>query len=184
MRFGNVDAAGKLVAYVHDVGAFSSRLPGPLGPGHCAQRCHGAHLSPRAISSRQRMSAFGQSCTGRSADVPPRPGPNRDGSLTTCPDAGLRMARSDATPQYGMTMDTGRARSGARQSHEPQPRRGLGVWRADHRPVRLDPAQLPRGSARGVRDRDRELAALPAVRGPSAAADGTKHDPRALHVRR
>ena len=47
---------------------------------------------------------------------PPRPGPNCDGSLTTCPDAGLRMARSDGTPQYGMTMDTGRARSGARRA--------------------------------------------------------------------
>ena len=39
---------------------------------------------------------------------------------------------------------------------------------ADHRPDRVDPAQLRRGIARGMRDRDRQLAALPAVHGPSA----------------
>ena len=46
---------------------------------------------------------------------------------------------------------------------------------------RLDAAQLPSGAARGVRDCDRELAALHAVCGASAAAHGPKREIADLH---
>lgn len=70
-----------------------------------------------------------------------------------------------------------------KNSYPYQADRGIVLCRADHRPVRLDPAQLPPGFVGSVRDRDRELAALHAVRGRSAVALETKHDRSDLHVR-
>ena len=51
---------------------------------------------------------------------------------------------------------------------------GLVLCRADRHPVALGPAELPSCRAGGVRHGHRELAALQAVRGPSAARVGER----------
>ena len=71
----------------------------------------------------------------------------------------------------------------SKNSYPYQADRGIVLCCADHRPMRLDPAQLPPGFVGSVRDRDRELAALHAVRGRSAVALETKHDRSDLYVR-
>ena len=76
-----------------------------------------------------------------------------------------------------------RATPAAAEDHEHEAAARMVLCRVDRRPVGLDPAQLPSGDARGVRDCDRQLAALHTVCGPSATAHRPKLEIADLHAR-